>query len=200
MTTTTFELDQLSHTDRYKLMTGLIVPRPIGWVGTADPDGRLNLAPFSFHTMVAGTPPTVLFVPGMRERVKDTLANVKATGVFTLNTVSEEVADRMVATSGEYPPEIDEFEVTGLTPVPGTVVDAPMVAEAPASMECRLTTIVEIGEPPVAPVVFGEVLRIHVDDAVLDGTRIDHDALRAVGRMAGTGYTTTRDRFERDRP
>ena len=106
----------------------------------------------------------------------------------------------MNLTSGEYPPEVDEFAVAGVTAVPGEMVAAPLVAEAKANLECRVTQIVEIGDPAGAAVVFGRVLRIHVDPTVLDGTRIDHDALRAVGRLAGEGYVTTRDRFEMPRP
>lgn len=196
----TFDLAELDSTDRYKLMSGLIVPRPIGWVGSVDRNGNHNLAPFSFFNMVAGTPPTVLFVTGTRQRIKDTLSNVRETGEFTLNTVSEDVAARMVQTAGEYDPTVDEFALSGLTPVLGDRIQAPMVAEAPAAMECQVTQVLDIGDPPTAAVVFGEVLALHVDEAVLDGTRIDHDVLKAVGRMAGQGYTTTRDRFDQSRP
>lgn len=197
---TTFVAADLDEQTRYKLLTGLVVPRPIGWIGTRSAAGILNLAPYSFFTMVAGTPPTVLFAPGLTARRKDSLVNAEATGEFTVNVVTEEVAAAMNLTSGEYPPEVDEFALGGLTPVTGQVVQAPMVAEAKASLECRVTRIVEVGRPPGAAVVFGEVLRIHVRDEVLDGTRIDHEALRAVGRMAGDGYCTTRHRFEMARP
>jgi len=126
--TTTFDLGELAPVDRYKLLSGLIVPRPIGWVGTADADGRRNLAPYSFFNMVVGTPPTVLFCPGFHGRMKDSLANAIATGEFTLNMVTEGTVEAMNATSGDYPPDVDEFEIAGLTAVPGTVVSAPMVA------------------------------------------------------------------------
>jgi flavin reductase (DIM6/NTAB) family NADH-FMN oxidoreductase RutF len=197
---TVFAADALDGADRYKLLTGLVVPRPIGWIGTLSVDGVANLAPYSFFNLVAGTPPTVLYAPGLTQRVKDSLANARDTSEFTVNIVTEELAEAMNLTSAEFPPDVDEFAVAGLTAVPGEVVKAPMVAEAKANLECRVSRIVEVGDPPGAAVVFGEVVRFHIRPEVLDGTRIDHGALRAVGRMTGDGYTTTRDRFEMPRP
>lgn len=189
--------------DIYKLLIGLVVPRPIGWIGSVSASGVRNLAPFSFFNAVAASPPTVLFstirAGGAR---KDTLANVEETGVFTVNVVTEETVEAMNVTSGRYEPSVDEFETAGLTPVTGSVVRAPMVAEAKANLECRLSQVVPIGTdgPMAASVVFGEVVRVHVDGAILDGTRIDQEALRAVGRMGGPTYTRTRDLFSLDRP
>jgi flavin reductase (DIM6/NTAB) family NADH-FMN oxidoreductase RutF len=197
---TTFNPADLDGVDRYKLLIGLIVPRPIGWIGTAAEDGTANLAPYSFFNVVAGTPPTVLFAPGLTQGVKDSLANARTSGEFTVSIVTEDLAEAMNVTSGEYPPEVDEFVVAGLTAVKGVAVEAPMVSEAKANLECRVTRIVDVGEPAGAAVVFGEVVAIHVQNEVLDGTRVDHEALRAVGRMAGDGYATTRDRFEMPRP
>jgi flavin reductase (DIM6/NTAB) family NADH-FMN oxidoreductase RutF len=199
-TKTAFDAETLDRTDRYKLLSGLVVPRPIGWIGTRAPGGALNLAPYSFFNLVVGTPPTVMFCPSTAERTKDSLANARSTGEFTVNIVTEETAEAMNLTSGEYPPEVDEFAVAGLTPMAGEAVAAPLVAEAKANLECRVTQIVEVGDPPGAAVVFGRVLRILVDPDVLDGTRIDHGRLRAVGRLAGDGYVTTRDRFDMKRP
>lgn len=186
---------------RNRLILGLVVPRPIGWVGSRDGDGNHNLAPFSFFNAVSATPPMVMFAPGMRTRLKDTLVNVRATGVFTLNLVTDEVAEAMNVTSGDHPHGVDEFALAGLTAVTGDVVDAPMVAEAKANMECRVAEIHEIGgEPPSASVVFGEVLRVHVREDLLQGTRIDLESLRAVGRLAGGGYSRTHDLFWMQRP
>ena len=196
----TFDPDRLEAVDRYKLLSGLIVPRPIGWVGTRDASGVPNLAPYSFFNLVVGTPPTVLFCPGRHGRIKDTLANARETGEFTLSVVTEDTVEAMNATSGEYPPEVDEFEVAGVTPVAGDVVRAPLVGEAAAALECVVTQIVDVGTPSTAAVVFGHVVRIHASPRILDGTRIDHDALRAVGRMAGDGYVRTTDRFSLPRP
>ncbi len=189
--------------DIYKLLIGLVVPRPIGWIGSVSASGVRNLAPFSFFNAVAASPPTVLFstirAGGAR---KDTLANVEETGVFTVNVVTEETVEAMNVTSGRYEPSVDEFELAGLTAVPGSVVAAPMVAEAKANLECRLGQVVPIGTdgPMAASIVIGEVVRVHVEGSILDGTRIDQEALRAVGRMGGPTYTRTRDLFSLDRP
>jgi flavin reductase (DIM6/NTAB) family NADH-FMN oxidoreductase RutF len=195
-----FEAASLDPVDRSKLMMGLIVPRPIGWVGSRSPEGTDNVAPFSFFTMVAATPPTVLFVPGMRVRTKDTLRNVRDTGWFTLSVVSSGLAAAMNTTSGDYSIDVDEFAVAGLTSVDGTLAPAPMVAEAKANMECRVSDIHEIGDEPAAAVVYGEVVAIHAADEILDGTRIDFERLDAVGRLAGSWYSGTTDRFEMERP
>ena len=189
--------------DIYKLLIGLVVPRPIGWIGSVSASGVRNLAPFSFFNAVAASPPTVLFstirAGGAR---KDTLSNVEETGVFTVNVVTEETVEAMNVTSGRYDPSVDEFELAGLTAVAGNVIDAPMVAEAKANLECRLSQVVPIGTdgPMAASIVIGEVVRVHVDGEILDGTRIDQEALRAVGRMGGPTYTRTRDLFSLDRP
>ncbi|MDJ0923088.1 MAG: flavin reductase family protein [Acidimicrobiia bacterium] len=194
METTTFDMADLAGTDRYKLLTGLIIPRPIGWVGTQDAAGLRNLAPYSYFNVVAATPPTVLFSTGRpRGRIKDSLANVMTTGEFTLSIVDEDLVDAMHATATNYPPDADEFAETGLRATPGDLVAAPYVAEARAALECRVARIIDLGDPTTASVVFGDVLRVHVDTAVLDGTRIDHRKLRAVGRIAGVTYSTTAD-------
>jgi flavin reductase (DIM6/NTAB) family NADH-FMN oxidoreductase RutF len=198
----TFATSELDRVERYKLLTGLVVPRPIGWIGTVDEQGRPNLAPYSFFQAVATNPPVVLFSAGVNVgREKDSLVNARATGEFTCNLVDLAVAEAMNLSAAELEHGESEFDFAGLTPEPSFDVKAPRVAEAKASFECRLQQVVELGEPPVVnAVVFGEVVRFHIDDAVLDGTRIDHAALDAVGRMAGNGYVTTRDRFELIRP
>ena len=178
------------------------MPRPIGWIGTLGPDGRQNLAPFSFFNVVAGTPPTVLFSPGRRAGApKDTLANVLASREFTVSIVDESLAEAMNLTSGEYPPDIDEFAVADLSARPGDAVSAPLVVEAPANLECRVTHVVELADPPTNTVVFGEVVLIHVRSDLLDGTRVEPADLKAVGRMAGSSYTWAyRGGHQLDRP
>lgn len=199
MTKRVFDTATLSPADRAKLLSGLVVPRPIGWIGTRGPRGD-NLAPFSFYNLVVTSPPTLLFCPGMSRRSKDTLRNVAETGVFTASVVTDGVAEAMNLTSGEYPEDVDEFTLAGLTKAEATVVDAPMVGEAVASLECVMTRIVPVGEGPAASVVFGEVVRIHVDPGVLDGTRIRFEQLRAVGRLAGPWYSRTGELFSMERP
>lgn len=188
--------------DAYKLLIGLVVPRPIGWIGSVDGHGVRNLAPFSFFNAVAGTPPTVLFSPLMhRGRAKDTLRNVEETRAFTVNMVSHDLASQMNVTSGRYPADVDEFEVAGLTAVAGERVTAPYVAEAKASLECQVTQLVPVGRPPMDSVlVIGEVVLFRVDDALLDGTRVDQAGLDLIGRLGGPNYTRTRDTFGMERP
>ena len=191
--------------DIYKLMIGSIVPRPIALVSTLSAEGIPNLAPFSFFTGISSKPPLICFCPGPRATDgarKDTLRNISMTKEFVVNIVSEEIAEAMNLTSGEYPPEVDEFNVAGLTPTPSDVVKPPRVAESHVNMECRLYLSIEFSElPGGGNLVIGEVLRFHVDDRIVEDFKIDPDKLRAIGRMGGpTGYTRTRDRFHMVRP
>lgn len=183
-------------------MTGLVVPRPIGWIGTADTDRRPNLAPYSFFQAVASNPPTVLFSAGVVDGYeKDSLVNARTTREFTFNIVDMSVSEAMNASSAGLARGESEFDFAGLTPQASVDIAAPRVSEAKASFECKVTQFVELGSPPNENVVvFGEIVRFHVDDDVLDGTRINHEVLDAVGRMAGNGYVTTRDRFDLTRP
>lgn len=136
-----------------------------------------------------------------RGQCKDSLLNVRATGDFTVNIVSEDMAERMNIASGAYPPEVDEFEKSGLTPVASDVVRAPRVGESRVSMECQLFQIVDVSVKPLGgSLVLGEVLRFHVDDAIVDRFRINPDLLRAIGRMGGPSYVRTGDRFDLERP
>ena len=198
---TSFVLGEAAPRDAYKLLSGLVVPRPIGWIGTRREDGTFNLAPFSFFNVVSTNPPTVLFSGGRHsDRPKDSVTLAEIAGEFTVNIVSESVAEAMNVTAGSYTAEDDEFAIAGLTPVIGDVVRSPMVAESPANLECRVVDILDLGQGPTTRVVVGEVLVIHVMEEVLDGTRIDNDALQAIGRMTGDTYIRTRDRFELRRP
>lgn len=187
----------------YQLMIGAIVPRPIAFVSSISAAGILNLAPFSFFTGVSADPPVVCFCPMVRVNgsTKDTLNNIRETGEFVVNIVSEEISGQMNKCSGEYPPDADEFQISGLTPVTSETVKAPRVLESPVNMECRLVQIVEISARPLGgSIVFGEVLRFHVKDGFAEGFKIDPDRLNAVGRMGGPTYTRTRDRFDMQRP
>jgi flavin reductase (DIM6/NTAB) family NADH-FMN oxidoreductase RutF len=184
----------------YKLLIGSVVPRPIAFVSTVSPAGVRNLAPFSFFNAICGEPPMVCFSTSFREPRKDSYVNVKATGEFVVNIVSEEIAEKMNLSSGDYPYGVDEFEIAGLTAVPSDVVRPPRVLESHVNMECKLSQIIELGTRPGASLIIGEVVRFHVDDAIVEDFRIDPDKLRAIGRMGGNVYSRTRDRFEMIRP
>jgi flavin reductase (DIM6/NTAB) family NADH-FMN oxidoreductase RutF len=194
--------------DSYKLMTGLIVPRPVALVSTVDKDGVANVAPFSFFCGVGANPPTVLFCPSLRSNPgdrpddrKDTLRNVEQTGEFVINIVSDSLAAAANATAADVGPEIDEFEIAGLTPIPSEVVKAPRVAESPAQFECKLLQILFTGQGSGAGVVvLGQIVRFHVHPDLESNFRIDPAKLDAVGRMAGNTWVHTRERFELERP
>jgi len=193
-----------SAADIYKLMIGMVVPRPIAFVSSVDEQGVRNLAPFSYFMACTADPPVVCFASSFRSGpapTKDTLHNVVATKEFVVNIVSEGFADKMNLTSAEVPPEIDEFEISGLTPVASELVKPPRVGESHAQMECRLRQLLPIGEAPGGgTIIFGDVLRFHVDEAVVDGHKIDPNKLKAIGRMGGPTYVRTRDRFDMTRP
>jgi flavin reductase (DIM6/NTAB) family NADH-FMN oxidoreductase RutF len=201
VTKVVFDLADTETGNSYKLLSGLVVPRPIGWIGTRRDDGTNNLAPFSFFNVVSSNPPVVLFsAASHRDRPKDSSTLAEISGEFTVNIVSEAVVEAMSVTSGSFTADDDEFAIAGLTPVPGHKVDAPLVGESPANLECKVRQVIVLGENGRTRLVVGDVLVIHVESAVLDGSRIDNDALHAVGRMAGNTYITTRDRFEVTRP
>jgi flavin reductase (DIM6/NTAB) family NADH-FMN oxidoreductase RutF len=189
----------------YKILIGSVVPRPIGWISTVNASGQPNLAPFSFFNVVCSSPPTVLFCPMIRStdgNTKDTLNNVKATGEFVVNIVSEELASSMVATSVEIAADVNEFELTGLATAPSVVVRPPRVAESPIHFECKVSQIVEVGnQPGGGSVILGEIVHLHVDERVLIGEdKIDLAALKPIGRLAGSAYTRVTDLFEMVRP
>jgi len=186
----------------YKLLIGCVVPRPIAWVSTVGEDGVNNLAPFSFFMGVCPDPPTIAFSAGPRDgEKKDTIRNLEHTGDFVVNVVDDAHAEQMNATSGEYPPGVDEFALAGLTAAPGVRVRAPRVASAPISMECRVAQIQHVGHGPHS-LVLGEVVHLHLRDDVFDGStgRVDLRRLRPVGRLAGNAYARVHDIFEMKRP
>lgn len=160
----------LTPPDRQRLLVRVIAPRPIAWVSTLDAGGRGNLAPFS-HFMLGGSSPATCAFSPTRDRHgagKHTLANIEATREYVINVSTRALAERINKTSFEYPAGTDEFDAAGLTRTASTMVKPPRVAESPVALECRLHTIVRVGEGPgSASYIIGEVLLMHVDDAVL---------------------------------
>lgn len=190
--------------DRYKLLIGSIVPRPIGFISTVNNNGINNLAPFSFFNGVCSDPMAVLFCPVIRAsdgQEKDTLKNIKSTKEFVVNIVSEEIATEMNQCSAEYPSEVDEFKESGLTAIPSTVVKPPLVQEAKINMECKLLQLVEIGKKPGAgTVVIGEVVYFHAREEVYKDGKIILNSLKPIGRLGGTDYCRVTDIFSLPRP
>lgn len=190
--------------DFYFRMVSLITPRPIAWVSTLSNSGVANLAPYSFFNGISAAPPSVVFSPVNRPdgSKKDTVVNIEENGEFVINVVSYEVAEKMNVTAGDYELGEDEFEIAGLTQVPSKTVKPYRVAESSAHFECELMQIVHVGEGPLAAnLVIGQIKHLHIEDSVLDGQgRVDPAKLDSVGRLGGAMYSTTRDRFEIQRP
>lgn len=200
-----FDAADLSFRQAYKLMIGSIVPRPIAWVSTIGATGQYNLAPYSFFTGVCSNPPTLVFCPNIRSldgQAKDTLNNIRYTGEFVVNIVTEDQAEAMNTTSTETPADVDEFALAGLSPLPSKLVSAPRVGESPINLECKLSQIVTIGEEiGQGSLVIGEIVYFHVDDSVyIPDHKIDPTRTKHVGRMGGTFYTRTQDLFDLIRP
>lgn len=172
--------------DVYRFMISAVVPRPIAWVSTRGADGRANLAPFSYYIALSSRPPLVgvsfFDRPG---DAKDTLRNLRETGEFVINVVSEPLLAAMARTAGEWPRAVSEFAIAGLAEAPSERVAAPRVAASPLQLECRLERELALGENTF---VIGEVLLARVDDAVLTDGRVDPAKLAAVGRLGGELY------------
>jgi flavin reductase (DIM6/NTAB) family NADH-FMN oxidoreductase RutF len=199
--------DALAPADRYKLLIGCIVPRPIALVSTVSPDGRLNLAPFSFFCGVGSDPMTLLFCPANKAdgSEKDSLRNAKPAaegglGEFVVNVATEEYERRMAACAEDLPYGESEFALSGLTPAASVAVRPPRVAESPVSFECRTVQVVRTN-PGVAAggnIVIGRVVHVHVRDGLINERyHTDPAKLRAVGRMGGLGYVRTADAAQR---
>ena len=187
----------------YRVLTGVVVPRPIAFVSTRSAAGTVNLAPYSFFNAVAYDPPTVVFSSSRNvgSKSKDTLRNVEETGEFVVNIVVDDIAEAMNKTAAEFPEDVDEFEIAGLTAVPSDIVKAPRVVESPVNMECRLEQVVSIGSPTEGHgLVIGTILLMHIRDDIIDGHRINQSKLKPTGRQAGNMYCHTGDTFELTRP
>lgn len=201
----TIDPTKISAQDNYKLIIGSIVPRPIAFVSSQSPDGVLNLAPFSFFNGVCSNPPTVLFCPMVRGsdgHKKDTLLNIEATREYVVNIVNEDIVRQMNETAAEVPPDVDEFKLSGLTPVPSLIVKPPRVLESPVSMECKLQQVVYIGDGSIGSgsVVIGTVVQFHVREDLYHAGRIETAELKPVARLAGAHYCPVREIFELERP
>ncbi|MFO6448354.1 flavin reductase family protein [Erythrobacter sp. NE805] len=198
-----FDMARLSDAQRYKLMAGAIVPRPIAWVSTLSAEGVGNLAPYSFFNMMGSSPPLMVLgtmrLPG--GRLKDTAANILATREFVIHLVGESQLAAMNATCVDAPSEVDEAALAGLDMVPSERVAPPTIAAAPAAFECRLHQTVDA--PPDTVILIGEVLAMAIDDAFLDAERLRPDpyAMGLVGRVTGTGtYTRIAPDLTAERP
>ena len=190
--------------ETHKLMIGSIIPRPIAFVSTQSNNGKNNVAPFSYFNGVCSKPPTIMFSPARRGwdgEEKDTLINIRDTEEFVVNIVSESFAEKMVMCATDFDSDVDEFEISGLTPTNSQKIKPPRVGEAKISFECKLNQIVEIGDGTAGSgfVVIGTIVLFHIDDGIYDNGRILTDKLEPLGRLAGNWYTRSTDTLKIDR-
>ncbi|MEO1686708.1 MAG: flavin reductase family protein [Pseudomonadota bacterium] len=187
----------------------IVSPRPIGWIGSLDDAGRANLAPYSFFNAVADAPPIVMFSTTGRKMtpdagVKDSLANIRATGEFTVNVVGWELKDAMNASSGGYEAGEDEFDIAGLEKAASLRVKPPRVARAPAAFECVLEqeVVLPVEDPAMMNVViFGRVVQVHIrDDYITEDGRYDAARAAHLARGGYRDYSVARELFEMSRP
>ena len=182
----------------YRFMIGIIVPRPIAFDSTVGSGGGFNVSPFSYFNAITNRPPLVgISINRRAGEPKDTLRNIQETGDFVVNLVTEALLERVVRASGDWARDVDEFQLAGLTPVKSDLVKSPRVGESPASLECRLHRVVELGD---AFFTVGQIVRAHVADEVLTDGRVDVAKLQPVGRLGGDGYSIVRDVAHHARP
>ncbi|MBB4505018.1 flavin reductase family protein [Rhizobium leguminosarum] len=193
-----FDFKQLTERERYKLMIGTVIPRPIALVTTVDENGRINAAPFSFFNCLSADPPILAI--GVENNAdmsfKDTGHNIRMTEVFTVNIVSFAIAEAMHVCGAKYPRGVDELKEASLTAMPGEKVASPFIAEAPAAFECKRHVTLELGRS--RQIVMGEIVYAHYRDGVVDPERlhVDPAAVDAIARLGGDTCATIRDRFE----
>jgi flavin reductase (DIM6/NTAB) family NADH-FMN oxidoreductase RutF len=192
-----FEMETTTHRQVYNLLIGLVAPRPIAWVTSMDEEGRLNAAPFSAYNYLCTDPPIVGMGvtnrPDARFTPKDTARNIRRTGEYVINVVTDDLLEKMNICATDFPAGVNELEMAGLTTAPSSVVKVPRIAEAHAALECREYTSMEIGR---SRIILGRVVAMYVEDRFVDpaGPYIKADELHAVGRMNGLGnYARTRD-------
>ena len=194
---------ELIRKDRYKLLIGTVLPRPIAWVSSMDEEGNLNLAPFSYFTVAATNPMTLIFCPQIPAsgQKKDTWRNLEQVPEFVVNITNEETAEAMNLTATTLAHDSSEFDWAGLTPAPSETIRVPRVAEAPVSYECTLQRIVTVGDGSAGTgaAIFGEVQCIHIRDDLYDGGYVLLDVLKPIGRLAGSQYTRVADLFSMQR-
>ena len=193
-----FDFAALSPRERYKLLIGTVIPRPIALVTTLGPDGRANAGPFSFFNVLTHDPAIVAI--GIENKpdlsLKDTARNIRETGEFTVHICDTALVDRMEVCAIKFGPEIDELVEAGLETVPGTQVSAPRIVDAPAALECRRMMTLELG--PAREIVLGEVIGMFVRNDLVDpvSLHVNQPAMDAVGRLGGHLYTRTQEQFE----
>ncbi|WP_445454530.1 flavin reductase family protein [Flavobacterium sp. 25HG05S-40] len=194
-----FDPNDLEYSAVYKLLTGAIIPRPIGWISTISEDGINNLAPFSYFNAVGDDPPHVMFSTGRGNNLnKDTLNNVLATKQFVVNMVTEDLVEQMNITAQSVPSDVDEFELAGVTPIPSKKIKPMRVKESPIAFECELVHhyFLEDHKHGGACIIIGRIIMMHFDDNVLsDNYKINLENYKPVSRLAGSNYAKIGELF-----
>ena len=196
-----YDTESNAHGMAHDPFKAIVAPRPIGWIGSKGSDGSRNLSPYSFFNAVGDRPKMVMFSSSGR---KDSLRNVEETGVFTASFVSRSLLGQMSASSAAVPYETDEFLLAGLTAAQGQLVDAPYVGEAVAALECRVTRILTLpdmeGNETDSHAVFGQVVGIHIADAMIRDGRFDLAFAEPIMRLGYMDYAGMGPVFELKRP
>jgi flavin reductase (DIM6/NTAB) family NADH-FMN oxidoreductase RutF len=188
-----FNPQDLEQTAIYKLLTGIVIPRPIGWISTISEDGINNLAPFSYFNAVGDDPPHVMFsTVHSNNSNKDTLNNVLATKQFVVNMVTEDLVEQMNLTSQPIAANESEFELAGLTPIASSLVKPPRVKECKITMECEMVHHYKLENSKTggATIVIGKIVLFHIDESVLlENYKINIETYKPVARLAGSNYS-----------
>ena len=199
-----FDMKSMTPADRYRLLVNTVTPRPIAWVVSRNADGLLNAAPYSFFNVLGSEPPLCVLGIGQRAEgdPKDTARNIVEAGEFTVNLVGEHDTRIMVDSAAEAPRDVSEIDVLGIQTRPASLVSTPLIASAPAALECRLWKPIDTGGN--FTIILGEILAIHIGDQFLSGPddrpRVDTEAMGLVGRAFGAGgYVRNKDTFEEPR-
>ncbi|MCI5065227.1 flavin reductase family protein [bacterium] len=190
----------LSVKEVYRLMVSAIVPRPIAFISTANDLGEVNLAPYSFFNGISSAPPCLMFssATSRQKPKKDTLYNIEQTGEFVVNSSNEWMIEPLTHSAAEHPYGVDEMREVGLTPVSSTIVQPPRVKEAAVQFECRLHTLLPIGDggPGSATIVVGEIVFIHIREDCYENGAVRFEPYQVVGRMGGSSYGRITETFE----
>jgi len=192
-----YDLASLSAHDRYKLLVSLVIPRPIALVTTLGPTGVVNAAPFSFFNIFSEEPP--LCVLGLQARpgggLKDTSAHIRDRGAFVVNLVDEAIGQQMNQCAIDFPPEISEIDAAKLSLLPSEKVAVPRIAEAPAALECRHYTTLEVSA--LRRLAIGEIVHVHVRRELWDTEkmRVDMSQYRPLARLYGNFYASLSEPF-----
>ena len=194
-----FNPNELEHAAVYKLLTGSVIPRPIGWISTVDANGINNLAPFSYFNAVGEDPPHVMFSTTRGNNTnKDTLNNVLANGQFVVNMVTEELAEKMNTTAQTVPSDVDEFQLAAVTPIPSTLIKPMRVKESLVTFECEMVHhyFLENHKNGGACIVIGRIVMMHFEDSILlDNFKINLETYKPIARLAGSNYAKLGELF-----